>query len=76
MGIVGRDSKSDLKMPEVPEGKIIITTDSTSHRRVLLGAANVRNTSVRIHYGLSYTMTRREGQSDSNLCRRKRKMHI
>ena len=34
--------KSDLKMPEVPEGKIIITTDSTGHRRVLLGAANVR----------------------------------
>lgn len=34
--------KSDWKMPEVPEGKIVISTDNTGHRRVFLGAANVR----------------------------------
>jgi len=34
--------KADWKIPEIPEDKVIISTDETGHRRVFLGAANVR----------------------------------
>lgn len=34
--------KPDWKIPEVPQGKIVIATDSAGHRRVFIGKANVQ----------------------------------
>lgn len=37
-----RFEKAGWKSPVVPEGRIVISTDHTGHRRVSLGAVNVR----------------------------------